>query len=894
MRETPLWRRYLRFLGSDPAADVEDELEFHLAMRVEELMRRGLSEAEARERARREFGDVERVRSEMEEIGRRRARRDGRSRWRDALAQDLRFAARTLRRSPGFTAVAVLTLALGIGANTAIFSVVHGVLLRPFPYARADRIVTLWQHDRAAGATRDEVAAANLLDWRERSRSFSGMAALEPYGLDHQGPEGPVTLDTWLVTEDFFAVMGVPALHGRTLTPDDYRRQAPGSVYETGVASLVLSHRVWRDRFGGDPGVVGRSIVVDGAPATVVGVMPPEFQYPSGGTVWAPVVYGGDRPPHRGANYLQAVGRLRPGVTLEQARAELAAIAERLGREHPQTNQHVGVTAVPLPEHLVGGVRPALLLLLGAVGLLLLIACANVAGLLLARGAQRQREFAVRTALGAGHGRLVRQMVTEGLLLALTGGAVGLLLAAGSLKAVLRIAPAGLPRLEQVTMDPAVLLFALAASVLSTLLFGLGPALNLARPDAAPLLAGGGRGATRGRRHRRVREGLVVAEIAMALVLLVGAALVVRSFVSLLRVDPGFRTEDVLAVTVQAWSYFPDPERRAVFVREAVERMEALPGVEAVGVTSSLPMAEDIGADEAEFEIEGAPPPAPGEAPSAHAALITSGYLEALRIPLLSGRRFTPRDDADAPHVVLVNETMARRHWPGADPVGEKVTVSFAGPPVTAEVVGVVGDVRHAGPDAEPEPALYFHHPQRPTGAIVFTLRTAGDPLGLLGAVRRVIWEFNAAMPVAGATTLESLLGESLRERRFSLLLLGGFSLAALLLATIGVYGLLSFAMRERTAEIGIRMAMGAHAGDILRWAMRDGLRLTAAGLAVGGLGAVLLTGLLRSLLFDVQPTDPLAFAGAAALLAATALLASYLPARRAARVDPVEALRAE
>ncbi|HEX2191514.1 MAG TPA: ABC transporter permease [Longimicrobiaceae bacterium] len=882
--------------SQDPVADLEEEIRLHLELRAEQLEREGLPPEQAREAARRRFGPPDEARRTLREAARRRESRLRLREWLAGVRQDLRYALRTLGRSPGFTAVAVLTLALGIGANTAIFSVVNGVLLQPFPYPEADRIVTLWQHDRAAGVERDEVSAANLLDWRERSRSFSGMAAIEPYGLDFQGPEGPVTLDTWLVTEDFFRVMRVPALLGRTLGPADYL-QSTRPVYEQGVPSLVLSHGVWRDRFGADPTVVGRTIRVDGSPATVVGVMPPGFQFPDGGSVWAPLAFGQDASRRgalrRGANYLQAVGRLRPGVTLEQARAELAGIAVQLGGEYPETNQHVGVTADPLPETLVGSVRPALLLLLGAVGLVLLIACANVANLLLARGARRQREFAVCAAIGAGRGRLLRQAMAESAVLAVLGAAGGLLLAWWSLRLIVRAAPSDLPRLDGVAIDPWVLLFALGACLLTTLLFGLAPALSLARPDLAASLSGAGRGATAGRRNRRLREGLVVGEIALALLLLVGAALVVRSFVALLQVDRGFRSERVLAVTVQAWSYFPDRAQRAAFVEEAIERMAALPGVEAVGMTSSLPLAESIGAEEAEFEIRGRAAPRTGEAPSAHAALITNGYLDALGIPLRRGRLFTPQDDADAPHVVLVNETMARRHWPGADPVGERLTIRFAGPPVEAEVVGVVGDVRHAGLDVEPEPALYFAYPQARTGAITFTLRTAGPPLALLGAVQGLIWEFNSSMPLADATTLDTLLAESLRSRRFSLFLLGGFAVLALLLATVGVYGLLSYAMRERVSEIGIRMAMGASAGDILRWAMRDGLRLIVAGLAAGVVAVVLLTRLLKSMLYGVGPGDPLALAAAMGLLAATALLATYLPARRASRVDPVDALRA-
>ncbi len=892
MSKEPIWRRYLRWWGPDVSRDVDEEMAFHLEMLTEEFLRQGHSPQEARARALAQFGNDKRAKEECIELGSERLRRTRRAEYLDGLRQDLRYALRALRRSPVFTLVAALTLALGIGANTAIFSVVNGVLLQPFPYAEADRIVALWQNDQAAGVERDEVAAANLLDWRERSESFSGMAALEPYGMDYLAPDGPIGLDTWLVSEDFFSVMGVPALYGRTLSAEDYRRMA-GAAYEEGVPSVVLSHGIWRDQFGEDPEIVGRSITLDGVPANVVGVVPPEFQYPSAGVVWAPVVYGDLAPAVRGGNYIQAVGRLRPGVELEQAHAELAAISAQLGREYPETNQHVGITAVSLPEQLVGQVRPALLLLLGAVGLVLLIACPNVANLLLARGARRQREFAVRAAIGAGRRRLFWQTMTESVLLALLGGGAGVLLATWSLGLIVRVAPADLPRLDEVAVDPAVLLFAFVVSLLTTLLFGLIPALNLADTGLSSLLSGASRGATAGKRHRLLREGLVVGEIALALVLLVGAALVVRSFVTLMQEDRGFQSDNVLAVTVQAWSYFPEPAQRDVFVREAIDRMAALRGVGAVGMTSSLPLSEAIGAEEAEFEVVGWPA-SEGDASSAHAALITNGYLEVLGIPLRYGRLFTADDAAGAPYVVLVNETLASRTWPGEDPVGERLMVSFAGPPVEAEVVGVVGDVRQSGLDIDPEPAMYFPYAQALTGAITFTLRTSDAPFALRDAVQRVIWEFNGTMPIASVTTLESLLADSLRERRFNLLLLGGFSVLALLLATVGVYGLLSYTMRDRRPEIGIRIAIGASTMDILRWAMRDGARLTAIGLIVGAIGVALMSRLLVSMLYGVEPLDPLAIAAAMTLLTITALVATYLPARRASRVDPATALRLE
>ena len=797
----------------------------------------------------------------------------------DTFRQDVRYAIRQLGRSAGFTAVAVLTLALGIGANTAIFSALDAIVFRPLPFADAERIVTVWEQSRST-SDRDLAAPANFLDWRERSTSFEALAAAEPFSHDYVALDGPHSLPSWIVTESFFDLLGVAPLLGRTFRAEDHERG--------GARVAVLGYGLWQRQFGGDESIVGRALTLDGETVTVVGVMPARFEFPVGRDLWVPGVYEGSEPQNRTVEaFLYVVGKLEPEVSIDAGRAELDGIAAQLAAEYPRTNADVGTAVVPLAEYLAGPARRTLSLFLGAVGLVLLIVCVNVANLLLARAAGRRHEFAIRAAIGADRRRMIRQTLTESALLGLLGGAGGLLLAAAGLAIFLPLGPTSIPHAPTPALDGRALAFASALAIGSTLLFGLVPALQAGRrtelrerlhDGSAPLAA------------RRFRSALVVTELALAMVLLVSAALLVRSFTALLDVDRGYRPDNVLALTVQAWQYYPDPAQRRTFVQQTLDRIAVLPGVVAAGVTSSLPLARGIGADTATFSIFGRPETA-GSQPAAHAAVVTEGYFRALGIPLRSGRLFAPTDDADAPPVILVNEATARRYWPGEDPLGARVTLAFSGRPTEVEVVGVVGDVRDELQE-DPRPSVYLPHSQRPYGAFHFTVRTSGDPAGLVRMVQDEIWATNAAMPFAQVSTLDGLTDDSLRERRSTLLILLAFSVTALALAAVGAYGLVSHESSRRSREIGIRVAVGANRRRVLALVVGDGVKLALLGIVVGGALAFAAARALSSFLFGISAFDPLAFIGIALLMFLVTALASLLPAWRAARADPATVLR--
>jgi predicted permease len=872
-------RRVLRaFRTRALEREMDDEMRFHVEMEAADLVARGVAPDEARRRAMVSFGGVERYKDEGRDVR-------GVSPLEDFL-RDVRYGVRSLRRRPGFAAVVVLTLAVGIGGTTAIFGAVHGVLLAPFPYHEPDRIITVWTNDRIEGDDRQHVSPPNFLDWRERQRSFSTFAAANPYSMDYLGPDGPEHLGTWLVSEGFFETFGIRPLIGRAFTPEEFTAGRNRVV--------VIGEDVWRSRFNADPQVIGRQLTLDSVPRTIVGVMPRSFRFAPERQVWQPYVFDDDDRRTRRSTYLTVVGRLRPGTTLGSARSELATISAQLAREYPRTNTGVSATLVPLPEQTVGHVRKALLVLMGAVGLVLLIACGNVAGLLLARAVQREREVAVRVALGAGRGRIVRQLGAESLVLAVAGGVAGLVVAFGGMAAIRALGPDTLPRLDEIAIGPSVLAFALATTLGAAIVFGIAPAVHATPTDVRERLAAGSARSGASRPRRRLQSAFVVVQFALALVLLVGAGLLVRSFVSLLRVERGFDPQGVLAATVQSWAYYPTPDRRAAFVKEATERLAALPGVQGAGVTSALPFAPQIGQDEAGFEIEGRPAASPEESKTVRIAAVTSGYFAALRIPLRAGRMFGSTDARGAALVAIVSEALVRRQFPNQNPLGQRIKVTFGGPVVPRTIVGVVADVRHGGLHEAPQPTVYLPHSQAATGANAFVVRTAGDPLAALGQLRAEFRAINPSMPVASTATLESLLDDSLRERRFHLALLGAFAGVALLLAALGVYGVMSHATSERTHEIGVRMALGARGTDVLRMVMRQGTTLAVAGALGGLLGAAAATRLLRGMLYGVTPLDPFAYLGAGVLLLMAAALACYLPARRAARLDPVRALRAE
>ena len=804
----------------------------------------------------------------------------------DSLRQDLVYGVRMLLRKPGFSLTAILTLALGIGASTAIFSVVNGVLLRPLPYNDAERIITVWQNDHRRGIPQQKLSPPNFLDYKQRNQVFESMAVLRPYGLDYTGGGEPETLQAWLVSEGFFQVVGVNALHGRTFLPEEFQ-QGQQQV-------ALLSYSLWQRRFGGDPKLVGQKMVLDGAPYTVVGILPPDFHFTDKRELMVPYVISEGEKRRRSATYLAAFARLKPGVTLDQARADMNSIATQLAQEYPQTNQDVGITAIPLPEQYLGEVRPALLMLFAAVGLLLLIAATNVASLLLVRGAQRGREFAVRAALGATRKRLIYQLLIENFILGLLGGLGGFLLS-WSVYLILAFSPSTLPRISEVRVDTTVLAFALGISLITAIVFGLLPLVNLSKPDLQGTLKEGGRGATHGFMHHRLRSLLVISEMALALVLLIGAGLLARSFVRLLQNDPGFATDNVLTLQVHVYNLNPKPEQQIAYFQQVLERIKHLPGVKDAGAVSAPPFVGE-GSIEINnpFTIDGQPAPPQGQEPTAYQTVVTTDYFHTLSIPVLRGRLFTQSDNEQAVPVALINSTMARRFWPNEEAVGKKITMRWSNQPLTTEIVGVVGDVRHTGLDSSPRPEIFLHHPQAPFGSMTFVVRTVGDPLKLLPEIKGELWAVNKDQPIYSVRTEEQLVSDSLASRRFSLFLLGVFAVISVILAGVGLYGLISISTSQRTQEFGIRIALGAQASTILKMVIREGVLLALIGVGIGLVGSFVLTRFLSNMLFGITSTDPLTFAAISVLLLLVALLASYIPARRATRVDPIIALRQE
>jgi len=816
----------------------------------------------------------------------------------ESFAQDVKYALRQLTVRPTFTIVAVAVLAIGIGAATAIFSVLDTLVIRALPYEDADRIVTVWDHNLETGVERDDVAPGNFLDWKDQAESFEALGALEPYSLDLTGPERPEVVFAARVTEGFFEALGTRTLYGRTLIAEDF---------ETGKV-VVISERLWERRFGSDPNLVGQAVMFDGEPITVVGVVPRSFNphlAPAARArdAWIPRVLGGWESQERGGRWWNVVGRLAPGVSLESARAEMETIAGRLAADYPETNARISASVVPLRDHLVGDAKTALVILQVAVLFLLLVACANVASLLLARGTEREGEFALRAALGAGRIRLVRQLLTESAAIALAGAIGGVLLAVWALDLIVAIGPAEIPRLDEVALDGRVLLFALAATAFTAFAFGVLPALHFSRPNLQGSIKEGS-GATAGRVRQRIRSGMVVAQVALSLILVVGAGLLARSFVSLLGVDPGFDKDRVAAVQV---FYYPDgatPQGTRDFYAGVVDAIRAMPGVTAAGAVSALPFIEANLATQSRFEIDGRASPRPEEAPKAFVAQATDGYFATMGIPVLAGRTFSDRDRSDnAIPVVVVTEALARQYWPGQDPVGERVFLDEYGgsrrgsrgdAAVAWEVVGVVGQVRHEGLESDPRPELFLPHNQVPTGGMTFVARTSGDPRPYLEDISEAVWAAAPSQAIYRAATLRELLSKSVAERRFNLWLLGTFAAMALLLAGVGIYGVVSYMARTRTHEIGVRMALGAGSTDVLREVMTKGIQLTAIGIGLGLVGSLGLASWMSSLLFETNPRDPLTLVAVAAVLAVIALAAMYLPARRATSVDPSVALRVE
>ena len=795
-----------------------------------------------------------------------------------------------LWKNPGFTAVAVLAVALGVGANTTIFSVVNALLLRPFAYETTQRVVMVWERGVEQTNNRNSVAPANYLDWRDQTKVFEELAAYAQQHFSLNEGEQPERVPGARVTPSLFRVLAAHAERGRTFSEEEGKAGADPVV--------LIRHSLWRERFGADPDIVGRTVRIDNRPRTVVGVMPDEFDFPLNACqVWAPLAFDAEDARNRGNHYLQVVGLMRPGVSVAQADAEVRAAAERQRQLYPDTNGGRTAFAESLTDSFTRGPKPYLLVLLGAVVFVLLIACANVANLLLVRASSRRRELAVRTALGASRWRLIRQLLTESLLLALVGGAAGLLFSVWGVEFIAKGMPPTftkyIPGWRHMGIDSAVLVFTLAASVLTGIVFGIVPALQATRTNLNEALKEGGqKGASGGRNF--MRGALVVAEVALSLVLLAGAGLMVRSFYEMLKADLGVKPDGVLVMEMSLpHSAYPESAQRSNFYEQLVARARAVPGVASAAAINFVPMSRG-GTTSSSFHIDGRPAPEPDRRPYADHLIVTPGYFEAAGTPIVRGRGFTPADDERAPFVCVVNESLARKYFPGGEAVGGRLVVSDDEGPW--EIVGVAADVKNEDMDQEAELAFYRPHRQDPwyTMALVARAGEGATAAGLAPLVRGEVKSLDAGLPVYNVRTMRDVVDEAVSPKRLTMFLLAFFALGALVLAAVGLYAVMSYAVAQRRHEIGIRLALGAQGGDILRLVLSQGLVLTLVGLALGLAGALALTRVMATILYGVTATDPLVFGGVALALAAAALLACYVPARRATKVDPMVALRYE
>src|SRR5262245_61344070 len=870
------------------AQEMAAELQFHLEAAIAAHRRAGLDPEEARRRALDDIGAIEVVKE------------DCRGEWRGAylasLLQDVHFGARLLRRSPGFTAAALLTLALGVGASTLLFGIADAALLRPLPFPEPDRLVRVWDTNPGQSVPRTGVTTGNVVDWRLRNRTLSGLAGWYQMGRTLKDDDDATVVEAAQVSTDFFRVVGVAPEIGRVFTAEETDRATFNSALgHTGTDPVaIISHRLWKSRFHGDPAVMDKTMTLDSQPWRVVGVMPEGFAMPAANVeVWVPWSFAGTQP--RDQHFVQAAARLRAGVTLEQAQSDLDAVAIALDREYPATNLGWRIALVPLQDDVVGSARGVIVTLLGGVALVLPVSCANLAGLQLVRATRRGRETAMRLALGATRARLVRHHLTESGMLALTGGAIGLFAAAAGLTLLKRWAGTGIPRLAEASLDLRVGGFALAVTILAGLAFGLAPALASVRAGRLPRMNEAAR-ATEGPAPRRWRSLFVAGQVCAAFVLLAGAGLLVRSYGRLLAVDPGFVPDRVLVAPVFLDTHTYDSRAKSRAYYNTLEsRLAAIPGVESVGAATALP-ASPLGPDfERPVWAGDRSSPLPEEVQQADMRMATTGYFDTLGMRLVRGRGFRPEDGPDAPLVLIVSESLARRLWPGADPVGRQLTVDYS----TAgtypyQVVGVVGDILFRGLRSDPRPEIYLPHAQRPYLVMNVAVRAAGDPVLLIPSVRQALREIDPMRPAHSITPLRDLVAATVARDRFAMQVVLAFALTSLGLAILGLYGVLSYSVRQRVPEIGVRMALGADRRDVLALVLGDGARIVFLGLVTGLATALLMTRGLRSLLFGIGPHDPPTYAAVALLLALTAMLAAWIPARRAAATDPLVALRHE
>ncbi len=806
----------------------------------------------------------------------------------ESVFKDISYGLRSLLKHKTFTAIAIVTLALGIGANAAIFTVVNAVVLRPLPYHDSEQLAMLW-------TTKDtnqeqSFSFGDYNDLKSQAQSFSALGAASPlWNFVLSGDGEPEPIQGMYVSANLLELLKVAPEKGRGFTADEDRTGGPPVV--------IISRGLWERRLGGDPNAVGKTMSISGTTATIVGIMPAQFQFlDPAAELWMPLAQNQFASSARQVRLLSVVGRLNDGVQASAANAELAGIAKRLETAYPDSNTGVGVRLVPLHAQVTGKVRPALLLLFGAVGLVLLIACANIINLMLVRSAARHREIAVRTALGAGRLRLLRQLLTESITLSVLGGAAGILVGSWGVNALLALNPIPLPRYNQISVDWTVLAFALGASVVTGIVFGLAPAWQSLRVDLNSALKEGGRGAVADSGQRRLSRLLVITEMAMAMVLLIGAGLLLRSFAHLLDVKPGFTTENLLTMQIGLPNAsYQEPQKRAAFFQQLETSLRGAPEVASVGIVTRLPLMSSMNNITSFLAIEGREVPA-GERPEIDFRRASTLYFQTMGIPLLSGRLVTEQDVTNNSRFVLINEAMAKRFWPGEDPIGKRIsTIVSSGQQIPWQtIVGVVGNVRHMGLDIEPRPEIYYHTNTQPPFGPVVVIRTTSDPKRLISIVRAKIRELDRDVPVSNVNTMEQLVAQSVAQRRFGMFLLGIFALLALVLAAIGIYGVVSYSVTQRTQEIGVRMALGASASDVMKMVLRNGMTLALVGVGLGLVGALGLTRLMSRLLFEVTPTDLTTFALVSAGLIVVALLACYLPARRAMKVDPLEALRYE